>query len=128
MGDPITLGGGSGAQSLEIVVDDRPATLTGMVTENDRPVSKSYVVLVRWPLTAEFVYRRLESAEGADDGQFRLTDLAPGEYRAIAVSQTNRDKLDEPGVLQRLLTGTDSITLGRGSVRAITLKLSAPAR
>lgn len=125
--NPITLNSSGDVQSLEIVVDDQPTTLTGVVSDGDHPASKPYIVLSKWPLAAELAYVRMERTDGDDDGQFRFADLAPGEYRAVAVSQTNRDMIDEPGVLQRLLTSVDSITLSRGSVQAIGLKLVDPA-
>jgi hypothetical protein len=127
-GNPIPLNASAVVQLLEIVVDDKPAAVTGVVSDSYHPVSNPHIVLSKWPLAGELAYVRMETAEGDDDGQFRFTDLAPGDYRAIAVSQTNRDMIDEPGVLQRLLTGTETITLSRGSVQAITLKLVDPTR
>ena len=127
-GDPIALDGSSGTQSLEIVVDDQPATLSGMVTDGDHSPSKPYVFLAKWPMPAGLAYARPQGADGDDDGQFRFTGLVPGEYRAIAVSPSNRDLLDEPGVLQRLLSDAEKITLNRGGVQAITLKLVDPSR
>jgi len=127
-GNPITLDGSAGAQSLEIVVDDQPATIAGTVSDGDHPVSKPYILLTRWPMPAELAYARPQGTDGDDDGQFRFTAMVPGEYRAIAVSQSNRDVLDEPGVLQRLLSNAETITLTRGGVQAITLKLVDPSR
>jgi len=127
-GDPIALDGSLGAQSLEIVVDDQPATITGVVSDGDHPVSKPYVFLTKWPMTAEPAYARPQGADGDDDGQFRFTGLVPAEYRAIAVSKSNQDVLDEPGVLPRLLNDAEKITLSRGGVQAITLKLVDPSR
>ncbi len=126
-GNPIALDGSSGAPSLEIAVDDQPVTITGVVSDGDRPASKPYVFLTKWPMPAELAFARPQGMDGDDDGQFRFTELVPGEYRAIAVSQANRDVLDEPGVLQHLLTGTETITLSRGGVQAITLKLVDPS-
>jgi hypothetical protein len=126
--NPIALDGSAGAQSLEIVVADQPAAITGVVSDGDHPVSKPYVLLIKWPMPAELAYARPQGADGDDDGQFRFAELAPGEYRAIAVSQSNRDVLDEPGVLQRFLNGAEKITLSRGGVQAITLKLVDPSR
>jgi hypothetical protein len=124
---PIALDGSAGAQSLEIVVDDQPATITGVVSDGDHPASKPYVFMAKWPMPAELADPRPQGTDGDDDGQFRFTGLVPGEYRAVAVTQSNRDMLDEPGVLQRLLTGTENITLSRGGVQAITLKLVDPS-
>lgn len=127
-GDPIALNGSLVAQSLEIVVDDQTAAITGLVSDGNHPVSKPYVLLTKWPMPAELAYVRPQGTDGDADGQFRFTELVPGEYRAIAVSQSDRDMLDEPGVLQRLLSGTETITLSRGGVQAITLKLVDPSR
>jgi len=126
-GDPIALDGRSGAQSLEIVVDDQPATITGVVSDDDHPASKPFVFLTKWPLPADFASARPQGTDGDDDGQFRFTELVPGEYRAIAVSPSNRDMLDEPGVMQRLLSSAEKITLSRGGVQAITLKPVDPS-
>jgi len=127
-GNPITLDGSAGAQSLEIVVDDQPATIAGTVSDGDHRVSKPYILLTKWPMPAELAYARPQGTDGDDDGQFRFTAMVPGEYRAIAVSQSNRDVLDEPGVLQRFLSNAETITLTRGGVQAITLKLVDPSR
>ena len=125
-GNPIALDGSSGAQSLEIVVDDQPAAITGVVSDGDHPASKPYVFLTKWPMPAELAFARPQGMDGDDDGQFRFTELVPGEYRVIAVSQSDRDMLDEPGVLQRLLADAEKITLNRGGVQGITLKLVDP--
>ena len=127
-GNPIALDGSSGAQSLEIVVDDQPAAITGVVSDGDHPASKPYVFLTKWPMPAELAFARPQGMDGDDDGQFRFTELVPGEYRVIAVSQSDRDMLDEPGVLQRLLADAEKITLNRGGVQGITLKLVDPSR
>jgi hypothetical protein len=48
--------GGSPAQSLDIVLDDKPAAITGAVTDGDKPVGKPYVVLVKWPASPEGIF------------------------------------------------------------------------
>ena len=115
--------GGSPVQSLDIVIDDKPATVTGAVTDNDKPVGKPYVVLVRWPTTPEHVFVSSKRSTGDDNGQFRFAGLAPGDYRVLAVSQTTMQKLDEPNVLFRLLGGADTLTLDRGASQNLSVKL-----
>jgi hypothetical protein len=136
----IALTGSLAPQSLEIVVDDKVGTITGAVNDGDHPASKPYVVLSKWPLPSESgvttnkygmqlpIGPQPEKVSGDDDGQFRFTGLAPDEYRVIAVSQTNREMLDEPGVLQRVLNGAETITLKRGSAQTVNLKLTDPSR
>ena len=124
----VALAGSVAAQSLEIVVDDQPATVAGVVNDGDHPASKPFVLIVEWPLPAELGFASQQGDVGDEDGQFRIAGLAPGEYRAVAVSQANRDRLDEPGVLPRILRGAETIKLTRGSVQTVTLKLTDPAR
>ena len=87
--------GGSPVQTLDIVIDDKTANITGAVTDHDKPVSEPYVVLVRWPSTPENVFLAAKHSTGDDKGQFRFTGLAPGEYRVLSVSPTTMQKLEE---------------------------------
>ena len=114
--------GSSPSQSLEIVIDDKPATVTGAVTEGDKPVGKPYVVLVRWPATPDNIFLATKRTTGDDNGQFRFTGLAPGEYRVLAVGPEIVPRLDEPGVLFRMLSGADTVHVDRGASQTLALK------
>ncbi len=114
--------GGSPRQSLEIVIDDKPATVTGLVKDGDKPVSNADVVLVRWPATSENVFLASKHTTADDNGQFRFAGLAPGEYRVLAVPQQIVPRLDEPNVLFRMLSGADTVTVDRGSSQNLALK------
>jgi hypothetical protein len=118
----------SSAQSLEIVVDDQPATLAGVVRDGDRAADQPYVLLTPWPLPAELNYTPPKTVTGDADGKFQFAGLAPGEYRVVAVSLADRDKLDEPGVLQRLAARSDKLDVGRGTSQTLSLKLLDPSR
>lgn len=64
-------------------------------------------------------------ADGA--GRYRSMGLPPGDYRVLAVRRESHERLEEPGVLERLLSQAEKITLGRGSavtldVRVVELK------
>ena len=124
----VTLNPSSAGQSLEIVVDDQPATINGVVNESDRPVRGPWVVLSKWPMSADLSSSPPQTAAGDDDGKFQFTGLPPGEYRAIAVSLANRDKLDEPEILQRGLSSAEKVTLSRGGLQTLALKLTDPTR
>lgn len=115
-------------QSLEIVVDDKPAIVAGSVTDGDKPELQPYVVLVRWPAATEDVFRSTKNATGDEDGKFQFAGLAPGEYRVLAFSQAVKDKLDEPHVLERLLSGAEKVTVERGGFQYVALKLTDPTR
>jgi len=119
-----TTDGGSPGQSLEIVIDDKPATVSGTVTEGDKPVGKPYVVLVKWPSSPENIFLATKHTTGDDHGQFRFAGLAPGEYRVLAVPQQIVPRLEEPGVLFRILAGADTVNVDRGASKNLALKLT----
>jgi hypothetical protein len=125
-GNAITLAGDSPSQTLEIVIDDKPASVRGVVANNDEPLSKPYAVLAKWPFTAESLALDLKNTTGDEKGNFRFAGLAPGEYRLLAVPPESKDKLDEPGVLERLFAGALKVTLDRGDFQSVQVKPSDP--
>ena len=83
-----------------------------------------------------------ESARGHVTGEALYTDdlvtrfpgilhawpvLAPHTH-AMVTRLDAAPALEEPGVLQRVLTGAETITLKPGSVQTLTLKLTDPSR
>jgi hypothetical protein len=120
----LTLNPYSPAQSIEIVVDDQPATVAGGVREGENAVNRPYVTLAPWPLPSQIYYANLKTMTGDSEGKFRFTGLAPGEYRAIAVAEADPNVLEQPGVLRRLAERAEKIELQRGGVATISLKLS----
>ena len=119
-----TTDGSSPSQSLEVVLDDKPAIVSGTVTEGDKPVGKPYVVLVRWPSSPENIFLATKRTTGDDNGQFSFAGLAPGEYRVLAVSPQLVPRLDEPGALFRMLSGADTVNVERGATQNAVLKLT----
>lgn len=90
-------------------------------------MNKPYVVLAKWPYSVENLAQSVKDANGDEAGNFRFADLAPGDYRLIAVPQESKAKLDEPGVLERLFVGAAKLSLDRGDRENVTLKPSDPA-
>jgi hypothetical protein len=112
------------AHSLEIVVDDKPASITGSVTDRDRAVSDPYVVMVPWPLSSPEALWPVLKAAGDEDGKFKFAGLPPGEYKILAVSPAVQEKLSEPNVLERLLVNAKTITLGASAFQTVPLDLT----
>jgi hypothetical protein len=86
------------------------------------------VVLIRWPVSTEDVFRSVKTADGDDDGRFQFSGLAPREYRVLAVAPEMIEKLDEPRVLSRLLGSAERVELTPGGSQTLTLKVTNPAR
>ncbi len=111
---------------MEIVLDDRPAAITGSVTEGDRPFSQPLVFAAKWPsleVTAHPV-------TGDNDGKFQITGLEPGEYRVLAVQSTPLPDGQQIGsrMLTKLWSSAEKVTLERGGSQNVTLTLSDPLR
>lgn len=112
---------------LEIEIDDRPATISGSVTTGDRPVEMAEAVLIRWPVPQDF-FGAVKRVTADDSGRFRFGLLAEGEYRVEAVSSADRAKLDEPGVLARLVSRGERVIVARGATPSVTVRVSDPGR
>jgi hypothetical protein len=112
---------------IEIVLDDQPAAITGLVTEGDKPFSQPLVFVAKWPSLAVATPR---PTTGDNSGQFQITGLQPGEYRVLAVPSTPLpDGQQIPqSMLGKLWNDAERITLERGGSKAVALKLSDPLR
>src|SRR5262245_16628436 len=63
-----------------------------------------------------------------EDGKFQFVGLAPGEYRILAVAPEVAEKLDEPHVLEQLLSAADRVTLTAGVAENQALRVTDPGR
>jgi len=122
------LDGGSQAHIVELVLDNKPGAIRGVVQEGDKPVYQPYVVAARWPLSSDMLTSSVHKLEGGADGKFTIGGLSPGEYRIFAVSRAASDKLSDPSVLQRLLMSAEKVTLDRGGIQNVELKPADPSR
>ena len=118
----------AGDGELEIEIDDRAALVTGSVRTNDRPVGRAHVALVRWPLEPRDLFGSVKQADADDDGKFQFGLLPAGEYRVLALPPDQRERIEEPGVLQRLLPRAERIVLERGGSQSVTLAPLDPDR
>jgi len=104
---------------LEIVVDDRPASIIGVTN----PGTRVYIAKAPYP-------RELNGTVGiavADsEGRFRIGSLAAGDYRVIAVPAINL--LPDAKSLARMWPEGQKVTLDRGAQQTIDLKLPDPSR
>src|SRR6185295_8560639 len=81
----VALNGNALVQSLEILVDDKPALLSGNVVDGDKPAGRAHVVLLKWPVSSEDVFLSAKTTEADERGKFQFAGLAPGEYRILAL-------------------------------------------
>lgn len=114
---------------LEIVIGDKPASLSGTVMNGASPAQGAGVVLVKWPIARIDPFRPYQfSATSGENGKFQLTGLPPGEYRVLAIPVGGLLQLGEPGVLNQLAASAERVTLERGGSQTVELKLVDPGR
>ena len=116
----------SQGSQLDVVLDDRPAAIIGTVTDGGKPFSQPLVFVAKWP-TFEVVASRIT---GEDDSSFKVTGLAPGEYRVLAVQSAllpdGQQIFDT--MLDKLWSSSEKVTLERGGSQIVSLKLSDTMR
>jgi hypothetical protein len=110
-------------QSLAIVLDDRPATITGSAVDGDRPVGQAYVMLQKWPPASDRTGSITSTCTADERGSFQFTGLVPGRYRIISIRSSAENLRRGPGVLERAMVGASQVDVGRGENQQITVEV-----
>lgn len=108
--------------SLTLVLDDKPATVTGTVTDGDKAVGGAWVIAARWPLPLNQIFIATASAPADEQGRFQITGLAPGEYRFVALRSREDDRDRAPGKLEKALAASDKVELSARAMQNLGLK------
>jgi len=119
----IPVSAGAGSQTLEIVVDDKAATVSGNVIYGTKPPSLTVVRLEKWPISS------LDPQAGVvelpvDNGQFRAQNVPPGDYRIVAITLSDRQRLSSVIARERLLADAQKITVTPGVSQTVTVRLA----
>jgi hypothetical protein len=101
--------------SLTIVLDDKPASITGTAA------GAATVLVFRWPLPANQVLLATGRGAADDQGRFQVGGLAPGEYRAVALLATEDEYSRQPGSLERALEAAKKIEVGPRESKTVEL-------
>ncbi len=110
---------------VEIVLDDKVATLAVSVTDGDKPVSQPTIVVQKWPQS--LLNQGGLPTKGDNAGFLQVGGLAPGEYRVMAVRLVSLPDGNNPeAVIQHLWDRASKITLEPGETKSISLKVIDP--
>ncbi|MEO5924783.1 MAG: carboxypeptidase-like regulatory domain-containing protein [Bryobacteraceae bacterium] len=118
----ITLAAGA---ELEFLIDEQPASVSGTVALNDKPVAIGAVFLVKQSVTgpgmaqmnAPYSFRA-----PVQNGQFQIGSLPPGDYRIGSIAIDLLRSPNEADFRQRVASQGERITLQRGEQKIIQLK------
>jgi Carboxypeptidase regulatory-like domain len=116
---------GEDVDDFEIALTTRSQTVTGSVTNDKGEPLKEYTVVVfpedtqKWTLTGS---RWRSSARPDQQGQFKIADLPPGDYLAIAVEYVGEGEWTDPEWLARAVKNATKFTLAEGGTKTLDLK------
>jgi hypothetical protein len=111
------------AHNLEILLDDKPASISGFVGDSEHRVAKAAVVMFKCPLSDAAYWEKIGAATD-DDGHFQIGGLAPGTYRVIAVERKALEDLANFAILDRVLKDAKEIALDVNGFQDLTLDLA----
>lgn len=114
---------GSGA--IEIVLDDKPGSVHGTVTKNDKPAPDTAVLLYPLPLPSggyPTTYPNV-ATQVKSDGSFAFENLPAGDYRIFTVSPAMPSLLRGPAITTAFPAGSEKVTVTRGGTASVDLRL-----
>ncbi len=118
---------GEDVNGFEIELTNKVTALTGTVANGKGEALKDYTVVVfptdqqKWTLPQN---RWTSSSRPNQDGQFRLQNLPPGDYYAIAVEYVAQGEWQDPEWMARAVKNATQFSLGDGATKNLDLKLS----
>lgn len=118
----------TGDGELEIEIGRSPASISGSIMIQDKPLPGADVVFMRWPATPDDDRDAIRHITADADGKFQIAGIVPGEYRLFAVAAKDRSLAEQPAPWQRLVSRAEKLTLTNGASQNLTIQASDPAR
>jgi hypothetical protein len=109
----------------EIVIDDKPGTIVGTVTDRDQPVGGARVRLFR---KAPQSVLPVSALTADSQGKFEIKGLAPGEYRILAQPKATATQPAGAPTDVTYVEAGQPIAVERGGTSNVTLLLTNPIR
>ncbi len=126
MREPLTVSPGSSPSPITLVVSNQTGSLQGTVKLAGTPSACWIYLIANAPALPAVIIRRSDLS-----GSFRITDVPPGSYRAVAFPYRHSANLEDPAVLNRFATHLGSVSVSAGAaanldLEAVTVKEMAP--
>lgn len=118
---------GEDVSGLEVVLTNRTTSVTGGVTASDGAPLKDYTVVIfaenedLWRMPRS---RWVTGVRPDQEGRFKVDNLPPGSYHAVAVEYIPQGEWGDPDLLARLKDKGERFTLDEGGSEVLSLKLA----
>ena len=117
---------GQEVTGVEIVATNKSTEVAGTVSGSNGAVVKEYTVVVfsedaqQWSLP---MTRWVTGSRPDQEGRFRVRNLPPGGYYAVALDYVEQGSWGDPELLERLKAHAKRFTLREGGTETLDLKL-----
>jgi len=121
---PLEVRSGQPVTDLTLTLTDRPAELTGMLTDSaGQPTSEYSMLAFSTDRSLWTVPRRVSGAVRlSSDGRYRIVGLPPGNYYVTAITDFDPLQLSDTSFLESLVSASATVTLGEGERKELNLK------
>jgi Carboxypeptidase regulatory-like domain len=118
---------GQDISGLEVEVTNKTTVISGLVTNARGDAVKDYSAIAfsqdreKWKVTG-----RYQSVGRPDqDGRFKITGLAPGDYYIVALDKIEQGQATDPEFLDAIKTKATAIAIREGETRTLDLKIAS---
>jgi hypothetical protein len=118
---------GEEVDGIEVSLTQQTTAIAGSVVDTRGQPVKDFTVVIfpddqqKWTLPLN---RWISSARPDQDGRFKVNNLPPGAYYAIALEYVAQGEWSDPDWLERARSKATRFTLDEGGTKALDLKLS----
>ena len=118
----IPMKGDSIDSSLTIVLSDQPGSVGGSILDGEQKPVPAKVVLVPDPLPPNFDLWAIRVASTDKDGTFAFRGLAPGRYKAVALTGDDRKRDHDFAILGDKLSSTEAFEVVAGQSLSVNVR------
>ena len=119
---------GEHLSNVEIALTSKTTEISGAVTNATGEPTKDYTVVVfsddpdHWTMPMS---RWVAGARSDQDGRFKISNMPPGTYYAVALEYIEAGAWGDPDLLERLKTTAKRFSLAEGETETLDLKITA---
>jgi hypothetical protein len=118
----IPLGSATADASITIVLSEQPASVSGVLTDDAGKPVAAKIALLPDPIPEHFDFRAICVTATNDRGGFLIGSLAPGRYKAVALTGDDRKQDHDMALIGPRLGPADAFELTAGQNLTISLR------